>query len=199
MNYIDKTEIENIFQEGGAISTVLSNFEFRQEQYEMVQAVCDAFNDEKIALIEAGTGTGKTFAYLVPAIYYAVNNNARVVIATKTINLQEQIIHKDIPLLKEILKIDFKASLLKGRGNYLCKRKLFSLEKAPDLFRDSKEDEELDAIFEWADTAKEGSMSELYFNPLKKTWNKVCAESDNCLRSKCKYFRKCFFLRQRKR
>ncbi|MDW7681882.1 MAG: DEAD/DEAH box helicase, partial [bacterium] len=117
---LDIPRISQSLQPTGVVAKYLKNYEHRPQQVEMIKQIAVAFNDKKIAIIEAGTGVGKSLAYLIPAIYWSVQNKQRVVVSTRTINLQQQLIQKDIPFLKRILDIDFQAELVKGRSNYVC-------------------------------------------------------------------------------
>lgn len=194
---LDAAEVARAFAEDGLLARHLKNYEQRQEQVQMAQAVADAFNSSGVALIEAGTGTGKSLAYLIPAIIWAVRNEQRVVISTNTINLQEQLIKKDIPLLQRNSNIEFSAYLLKGRGNYLCKRKLMAAATDPALFPDAAS-EELDAISAWAEHSPSGCLSDLSFQPAWEVWDNLRCEGDQCSRSRCTHFQKCFFYRARR-
>ncbi|MDZ7289891.1 MAG: DEAD/DEAH box helicase [candidate division KSB1 bacterium] len=183
----------------GAIARQIENFESRPQQLKMLEKVAEAFNENKIAIIEAGTGTGKTLAYLLPAIEWSVKNRERTVIATGTINLQEQLVNKDIPLLQQTLDLKFRAELVKGRNNYACKRKLAEAATQPDLFAESAQQQELQAIIEWAGKTPDGSKTDLAFIPQEQVWEKIQSESDTTLRSKCKFYHECFFYNARRR
>ena len=192
-------ELSKLLLPGGPIAKLLPSYEEREEQLAMMRAVISAFNEDKIALIEAGTGTGKTLAYLIPAIYWAKTNEERVVISTNTINLQEQLIHKDIPLLGETLPIKFTALLAKGRGNYLCLRKLEAVRESPTLYADDEDKELLNALIAWARSTSTGDLADLNFIPKQSVWDELKSESDYCLRSKCPYFNDCFLNKARRR
>jgi len=185
-------EITNVFIEGGLISAALTSYEFRPEQLNMAHHICESFNNSGIYLIEAGTGTGKTFAYLVPAILYAILNKKRVVVSTNTINLQEQLLHKDIPFLQKALGKEFRVTLVKGRGNYLCKRKLRVEIEQFEIFPDD-DIKTFDLLYTWSQKTRDGSLSDLNFVPEREIWDKVCSEGDNCLRIKCPFYKECFF------
>ena len=146
---LDQQEITKIFSTGGTLNKALSVYEFRPEQLNMAHAVTQCLNAQGVSLIEAGTGTGKSFAYLVPSILYALLNKERVVVSTNTINLQEQLMHKDIPFLQRALGRDFRATLVKGRGNYVCVRKVQAEMEQFELFPDDDERETLKTIYEW--------------------------------------------------
>ncbi len=196
---LDVEKLKAFLLPDGEVSKVMgSRHELRLEQLEMVEAVGSAFNDETISLIEAGTGTGKTLAYLIPSIHWALLNSERVVISTNTINLQEQLIEKDIPLIHKSLGEDFKYSLVKGMGNYLC---LLRAETITDGLLELADDDEIDtlrSIVEWSKVTKDGSLSDLSFTPTEAIWDKVSAESESCLRVRCPHYSKCFFYKARR-
>ena len=189
-------EIGRVFAPDGMMAH-LKGYEQRDEQVRMALTVAEAFNKDKVTLIEAGTGTGKSLAYLVPSILWAVRNNQRVVISTNTINLQEQLIKKDLPFLACNSSIEFKAVLVKGRSNYACLRKLEQVEAEPSLFPDESS-HELTSIIEWSKACQDGCRSDLSFTPHGATWEEVCCEADQCSRSRCKHFNRCFFYRARR-
>ena len=189
-------EIGRIFAPDGMMAH-LKGYEQRDEQVRMALTVAESFNGDKVTLIEAGTGTGKSLAYLVPSILWAVRNNQRVVISTNTINLQEQLIKKDLPFLARNSAIEFKAVLVKGRSNYACLRKLEQVEMEPSLFPDESS-HELTTIIEWSKACQDGCRSDLSFTPHGATWEEVCCEADQCSRSRCKHFNRCFFYRARR-
>ncbi len=189
-------EIGRVFAADGLMAH-LKGYEQRDEQLRMAFAVAEAFNNDKVVLVEAGTGTGKSLAYLVPSILWAVRNNQRVVISTNTINLQEQLIRKDLPFLAKNSSVEFKAALVKGRSNYACLRKLEHAEAEPSLFPDESS-AELTSIIEWSKGCQDGCRSDLSFTPRGSTWEEICCEADQCSRSKCKYFNRCFFYRARR-
>ena len=195
---LDVAELTGLLGQNGPIASRLNGFEYRPQQMDMIDAISQAFNDKKIAVVEAGTGTGKTMAYLLPAIYWAVRNKSRVVISTNTINLQEQLVNKDIPLLKKVIDFEFEAVLVKGRSNYVCLRKAEDL--SLDLAAQAEEDEyeELQHLLQWAKKSQDGSKSDLTIVPTASAWEKIAAESDTCTRSKCKHFRNCFVNKARR-
>jgi len=189
-------EIRGIFAPNGMMSH-LKGYEQRDEQLRMACSVAEAFNHDQVTLVEAGTGTGKSLAYLIPAILWSIRNNQRIVISTNTINLQEQLIKKDLPFLARNTGFDFKAVLVKGRGNYACLRKLDHAEAEPSLFPDEST-QELTSIIEWSKGAKDGCKSDMAVTPRASTWENVCCEADQCNRSQCKFFNRCFFYRARR-
>ncbi len=196
---LDTSDLRKHFDPEGTLSRLLPTFEFRQSQVDMLERVVESFNEGKLALIEAGTGTGKTFAYLVPAIFWAIKNKERVVISTNTINLQEQLIHKDIPALRSALGMNFEAVLVKGRGNYLCQRKLEALKPDPQLTFEGDQVAIFEDLATWAAGTEDGSLSDLPFVPPQEIWEKVSAESDFCAIQRCGRFQDCFANRARRR
>jgi len=190
-------ELEQVFGTSGLLAKHLKGYEQREEQVRMAYSVATAFNENTVALIEAGTGTGKSLAYLIPALLWAVRNDQRVVISTNTINLQEQLIKKDIPLLQRHAATEFAACLVKGRGNYLCLRKLEGILDEPSLFPDSAT-EELQAIAAWSETTRSGCLSDLSFHPAREVWDDLRCEADQCGRSRCPQFNRCFFYKVRR-
>ncbi len=191
-------EIERFFTPGGVLSSSLDGYEHRDEQVQMAFSIAEAFNEERVAVIEAGTGTGKSLAYLLPAVFWALRNRERVVVSTNTINLQEQLIKKDIPFLREKGGLSFRAVLVKGRSNYLCLRKLKAVATEPSLFREEGSAGELEALVEWSRKTGEGCRNDLSFIPREEIWEEVCCEADQCGRVKCSHYGKCFFYTARR-
>ena len=190
-------EIERFYAPDGVLSQALPGYEHRPEQTRMALTLAEAFNEEKVAVVEAGTGTGKSLAYLLPAALWSVRNKERVVVSTNTINLQEQLIQKDIPFLQQHAEIKFRAVLVKGRGNYLCLRKLHVNAADASLFKDDTA-QELDAIVAWSKKTEDGCRSDLSFIPKDEVWEELCCESDQCGRVKCSYYARCFFYKARR-
>jgi ATP-dependent DNA helicase DinG len=188
---LDARELMQFVSEKGPLSSILPSFEERESQKDMIAHICDTFNRGGIALIEAGTGIGKSIAYLLPAIRWAHDNNEKVVIATNTINLQEQLLYKDIPDLLKSMDIDISYILMKGRGNYLCLNRLH--EAQSDLFSLIEEEEvdQFNAIGEWLQTAEEETLSHLPFVPKPSLWDKINSQTGTCLGGRCPYFSKC--------
>ncbi len=199
ISQIELEPLRQILRPGGKLAGVLPVYEYREAQIDMLESVVKAFNEEKIALIEAGTGTGKTMAYLLPAVRWALANKKRVVISTNTINLQEQLIKKDIPLIRQLLEEHFSVELVKGRSNYVCLRKLYEAETQPGLFELDEAKQELKRIAEWARRTEDGSRSDLGTAVSDKVWEKIQSESDTTLRSRCPYYNRCFFYQARRR
>lgn len=193
--------LENILGANGAIARRLGErYEFRPQQLEMAAAVQDALENNHPAMIEAGTGVGKSFAYLLPVIDWAVKNKKRVVISTHTISLQEQLIYKDIPLLQSVYPDEFTAILVKGRNNYLCQRRLEQTRRRQDsMFETNDQRESLWMIEEWAGQTTDGSLADLPRSPEPGVWDKVCAEHGNCLGKKCPHYKPCFWQAAKRR
>ena len=190
-------QIAELLGPDGVIAGKLADYEDRPEQLHMAFVVADAFNQGQLAVIEAGTGTGKSLAYLVPALLWARANQERVVISTRTINLQEQLIRKDLPFLQRATGIEFYAVLVKGRSNYFCRRRGETAGRELGLF-DRQQVEELEQIIQWAETTGDGSKEDLAFIPSYQTWEEVCCEADQCARVRCQHYRQCFFHKARR-
>lgn len=197
VHLLDPTRLREAFTPTGSLATMLPQFEARPQQIEMMTKVADAFNNDRIAVIEAPTGIGKTFAYLVPAIEWAVNNRERVVVSTRTINLQEQLIFKDIPVLQKCLGIKFNAVLVKGRNNYVCLRRF---ERAvSELFYDDEATQAaVEKLSEWVQKTEDGSRSDLSFVPPRDLWERICSEADSCTGNYCPMAKRCFVMRARR-
>jgi ATP-dependent DNA helicase DinG len=199
------TQVEQIFSNRGVFSKS-RNFEFRPQQQEMAVAVARALTEKQHLLVEAGTGVGKSFAYLVPSILFAVAQGKKAVISTHTINLQEQLIEKDLPVLERVLPVKFNYTMLKGRQNYLCTRRLRKARLQADGLFTSPEVEELKRIEEWSKKTRDGSLSDFEIEPDPKVWSHVCSERGLCTPKICGFqsdFAKdhgvCFFQRARSR
>lgn len=194
---IDPEFARELLKPDGPLNNNLKGFELRPQQIEMMLTIIKTYNENGIALIEAGTGTGKSIAYLIPAILFALKNNERTVISTNTINLQEQLLNKDLPTLLKAFNFEIKVVLMKGVGNYLCLRKLQeALEEKHQLT--DQETEELEQIEAWSQVTKEGSKSELAMMPSYATWEKVNVETDLCTQSKCPHYQQCHFFKARR-
>ncbi|MGO4541273.1 ATP-dependent DNA helicase DinG [Paenibacillus sp. 2TAB19] len=172
------------------------NYEEREAQTEMFQEVYNALNSDQHLLIEAGTGTGKSLGYLIPALYYGIRNNKKIVVSTHTINLQEQLRQRDIPLLEDVLPFPFKASIFKGRGNYLCLRKFEGKVNTKDLV--SPIDDVITAaqMVVWLGETETGDQEELNFgNKGADFWSTVASDADSCLNRACPWFKRCYYHR----
>src|SRR5437764_9898767 len=189
--------IRAIFSEKGQLSKA-KNFEFRPPQQEMAMAVARALEEEGHLVVEAGTGVGKSLAYLAPAILFALEQHKKAIISTHTINLQEQLLYKDIPILKKILPVEFEAALMKGRQNYLCPRRLErALAQRTDLFT-GPEQKELERIADWATQTSDGTLSDIWFEPDPKVWTQVCSEAHICTKKSCGERANCFYQQTRR-
>ena len=195
---VDGARAAALLAPGGAVGTALDGYEHRPQQLEMLSAVARAFNDDSVLSVEAGTGTGKSLAYLVPAILWSRANQQRVVISTHTINLQEQLVFKDLPLLTQRAGLEARVALVKGRGNYLCRRKAAQAEAQPGQLVDDELQHELRALLAWARTTSDGSLGDLPVRPRAEVWEQVVSENDNCLRARCPFYSKCFFYEARR-
>jgi ATP-dependent DNA helicase DinG len=206
----------------GRIAARLANYECRPQQLEMAAAVERAIRAQRHLVAEAGTGVGKSFAYLVPAILAATereaiveaslrdansavsekppNGTPKIVVSTHTISLQEQLIHKDLPLLNSVIPREFSAVLVKGRRNYLSRRRLdLALARSQSLFNDDAQLEQLRKIRKWAKATAEGSLSDLSFQPLGQVWDEVASDSGNCMGRRCPTYKECFYYKDRRR
>ena len=193
-------EVGEVLGPGGIISDHLQGYEFRSAQVEMAHAVLEAFETDRPLLAEAGTGVGKSFAYLVPAILRAVQHGERVIISTDTLSLQEQLIRRDIPFLQEVLPFRFEAALAKGRGNFLCLRRLhLALQRQGDLLSGPAESEGLGRIAAWSRETGDGSRSDFDVEPDRDLWSQVAAERGNCMGRRSPHHKDCFYQRARAR
>lgn len=190
---IDAAAAMALLSADGAVGVALDGFEERPQQLAMLRAVVTAFNDDGILSVEAGTGTGKSLAYLVPAILWSRANQQRVVISTHTINLQEQLVQKDLPLLTQRAGLEARVALVKGRGNYLCRRKVAQAEAQPGQLLEDEHLPELRQVLDWARQTSDGSLADLPVRPRPEVWEQVVSENDNCLRARCPYYSSCFF------
>lgn len=199
---VDPFDVLGTLGEGGAIARSLGAWENRPSQRDMAAYVADGYNDGGVLLLEAGTGVGKSFAYLVPALAWARANKERTVVSTNTINLQEQLVGKDLPLLRKALTDDDYSptfALLKGWRNYLCLSRLNSATQAQRTLLEQDRLTELYDLAEWAGRTADGTLSELPATPSQDVWDEVSAEADLCTRTKCDYFDRCFLFKARRR
>src|SRR5947209_5759285 len=184
----------------GSIAKLWPEFEARREQLDMAEAVADAIAGPNHLMVEAGTGVGKSFAYLVPAIQAALAiKDCRVVISTHTISLQEQLLRKDIPFLQSVMPQEFRVALGKGRANYLSKRRLrVAQQKMLTLAPDRTAGDQLVQIGKWAKRSEDGSKSDLPFVPQPAVWDLVESDHGNCLGRNCPDNGECFYMRSRR-
>ena len=219
------SSVAEILGPGGRIAARMANYEHRQEQLAMAGAVERALREKHHLIVEAGTGVGKSFAYLVPAIL-AVTSLApastrgerplegaaklgeqdepgpkkRIIISTHTISLQEQLLNKDIPLLRSVMPQEFSAVLVKGRGNYISLRRMNNAaEKSHSLFQTQEEMDDLRQIIAWSKKTGDGSRSDLSFQPGPAVWDEVASDSSNCLGRNCPTYKQCFYYQARRR
>lgn len=212
----------DILGPAGRIAARLANYEHRPQQLAMADAVARAIAEKRHLVAEAGTGVGKSFAYLVPAILAATEPEAtvaetlrdsesavseklpysspKIVVSTHTIALQEQLINKDLPLLNAVIPREFSAVLVKGRRNYLSLRRLeHALQRSQSLFSDDEQLDQLRQIRKWSKTTADGSLSDLSFQPAGQVWDEIASDSGNCLGRRCPTFAKCFYYKDRRR
>lgn len=190
--------LADIFEKDGLLTEEMPRYEYREAQGKMADAVEKVLQEKRHLMVEADTGVGKSIAYLVPSIMWAVRNEKKVVVSTNTINLQEQLVYKDIPLLKKIIPHQFNAVLVKGRGNYLCLRRFHrALEDSDGQLIPSEYRAELEYLEDWIKGTKDGSTADMAEQPPQKLWDEICCELDNCLGKKCPFYSACFFQRER--
>ncbi len=223
-------DINAILGPKGSISRRIKNYEHRNEQIAMAEAVANALQNRNHLIVEAGTGVGKSFGYLVPAILYATsaenamagkvksdapvkgNKNSksegdddddsvkRIIVSTHTISLQEQLITKDLPLLKAVIPREFTSVLVKGRGNYMSKRRLeLANTRSVNLWSNEQDHDHLNFVMEWARSTNDGSLSSMSFRPPGNVWDEVASDSGNCMGRKCKHHESCFYYAARRR
>lgn len=195
---VDADELAALLSPGGALAARFPGYEYRPQQVEMLRAVCQALNAPAHLLVEAGTGTGKSLAYLLPAIRFATQNGRRVIISSNTINLQDQLFQKDIPDLQRLLDIPFRAALLKGRANYLCLRRLEAFRRSRQLSADQAR--VLAKILVWLPQTETGDRAELLLiGEENQVWSQIESTPETCLGDRCPYMARgeCFFYRAR--
>jgi ATP-dependent DNA helicase DinG len=191
-------EIAELFGPQGTLASI-RGFEWRPEQQRMAEGVAAALAGRSHLVVEAGTGVGKSLAYLIPSVLHAVRTGRKALISTHTINLQEQLLYKDVPLVKGLIAQDFEAVLLKGRQNYVCPTRLArALRHGGDLFT-TEEKPEIERIQEWAATTSDGSLSDLPFEPAQQIWAQVCSEQHLCTPKTCGRDSGCFYQSARRR
>ncbi|MBM79522.1 MAG: helicase [Planctomycetaceae bacterium] len=197
-------DVPSILGDDGCISRRLPDYESRREQFEMAEAVAESIAAKQHLVVEAGTGVGKSFAYLVPAILHATSggkdNRKRVVISTHTISLQEQLFFRDIPFLNAVLPVEFSSVLVKGRSNYISKRRLKSAqERIMTLLAEPQESQQLQDVVNWSKQTTDGTKSDLSFRPLPQVWDEVQSEQANCMGKKCSTYNECYYYAARRR
>ncbi|MBA2448855.1 MAG: DEAD/DEAH box helicase family protein [Chloroflexi bacterium] len=196
---LDIEKLSGLLEARGAVAQALDGFEERAEQRQMLEAVAEAYNDGETLLVEAGTGTGKSLAYLLPSLYFAVVNRRRVVVSTNTINLQDQLRDKDLPDLLRATGLAARVSVLKGRGNYLCLRRWLSLLDAREL--SPAERMLLIKTLLWLPRTESGDRAELRLSAEEEeAWSRLAAVAESCSPSRCSFHREgtCFVARARR-
>lgn len=200
-------DVDNILGPKGRIAARLKNYEFRKQQAEMAEAVAAAIAAREHLVVEAGTGVGKSFGYLVPAILSlaasqesSTGSKRRIVVSTHTISLQEQLISHDVPFLNSVIPLEFSAVLGKGRANYLSLRRLGkAVQRADSLLTTDDEHYQLKHINQWSQKTNDGSKSDLNLRLLRSVWDEVLSDTGNCMGRKCPTYEDCFYFKARKR
>ena len=198
MQATDLDAVETTFVSDGALPALLPGYEPRAQQVDMARRVAHAQNDGRVQIVEAGTGTGKSLAYLLPSAMRALANGERVAVSTRTIHLQQQLLRKDAPIARRLFGDELEVSLLKGRGNYLCKRKLEHRLSIVDEGMEAAERDGLLQIAEWASTTSDGSLTDLPFVPDRDLWESVQSNTEHTLRVRCPHYETCFYYRSRR-
>ena len=197
---VEASEIEEIFSSGGVFDVAFPGYEQRTGQVEMAKSVALALNQGDVAALEAGTGIGKSYAYLVPSILWAVKNRGRVVISTATIPLGEQLVHRDLPALQRVLGIDFRFALIQGRRNYACRRKTKQVASEPEIFSDDDDRSSWVAdIIDRLNQAKQGTRQEMPGEVPDDVWVDFQSTSDQSLKTRCPHYRECFYYEARRK
>jgi len=182
---LDIEEISAILEHGGAFDQHFPQYEYRSQQVAMLRSVSKAFSEGRHLMVEAGTGTGKSMAYLIPAAFWAIQNGARVVISTNTINLQDQLVNKDIPDLTNVLRLNLNTAIIKGRSNYLCPRRFENFRKrGPE---NADEMRVLAKVLVWLQATKSGDRAEINLNSPadREIWMKISSEDEGCTTETC--------------
>jgi ATP-dependent DNA helicase DinG len=195
---LDPEEIAATLAPGGPVSDAHGAYEDRPTQRDLARAITRAYNEGGVAVLEAGTGTGKSVAYLIPAIFWSLRNRERTVISTNTINLQEQLVRKDLPFLHRALGEKFRFALVKGRGNYISIRRAKLAQQTQTVLFDDMQQNSLAALLQWLESTEDGSLQDLPFTPSPDLWDEVVSDSDVCLRAKCPHFEQCFYQKARR-
>lgn len=198
-----KEQVYGIFDQDGSLCSGLDTFEFREGQLNMALDVLECYNGNLVGAIEAGTGIGKSYAYLVPALFYAVDairngDKDRTVVATSTINLQRQLLEKDIPTLFRVLGLECPVAIAVGRGNYLCLRRLAGEVEGNALFKDDGVSD-VSRLHRFANESETGLRSDFNGRLDPLVWSSVCSDSDLCMGGKCPFFSRCFYFKAKKK
>ena len=193
---LDPDRLCAALEAGGAVSRRLPSYEIRESQLDLMRLIIRGFNEDALVAAEAGTGVGKSFAYILPALMFALANDERILLSTATITLQQQLFDKDIPLVISALGKKIKVVLVKGRGNYLCRRRLEDAIREQSLYEE--DDRDIRAVLAWSEVTKTGSRSDLSFMPRDELWSRICSEADLCMGMRCPERERCFVLALRK-
>ncbi len=198
--------VNDVLGDGGSIARRLKNYESRPQQIEMANAVERAIENRQHLVVEAGTGTGKSFAYLVPTILAATakqgegGKRKKVIISTHTISLQEQLFGKDIPFLNAVMPVEFSAVLVKGRSNYISLRRMKgAVDRSNSLYSRPDEIAQLEKVVEWSRNTTDGSLADLDFKPMSSVWDEVHSDHGNCMGKKCPTHEQCLYYKARRR
>ena len=195
---LEPGSVRAVLAPGGAVASAHRAYEDRPTQRDMAASAAGAYNDGGVLVAEAGTGTGKSIAYLIPAVQWAVRNRERTIVSTNTINLQEQLVTKDLPFLRSALDLPFRYALVKGRRNYISiRRARLAMETAAALLEGAQA-KELEALESWLESTEDGSLQDLPFEPSPEVWDEVESDGDVCLRSRCPHFEDCFYQKARR-
>ncbi|MFY9343420.1 MAG: helicase C-terminal domain-containing protein [Planctomycetota bacterium] len=197
----DGLDVQSLLGPDGPVARRLEGWEARPQQVQFARAVEQALADRKHLIAEAGTGTGKSFAYLLPAAVHAEAHQGEgpVIVSTRTIALQEQLEHKDLPFLHAVLPFEWSSVTALGRNNYLCLRRMHLAEREQHLFEDPERRDQLARIAAWSLSTREGTRQDLPFPPLPEVWEEVQAEHGNCLQRACPHYNHCHWQRARRR
>ena len=198
MLVMDEHTMREYFGQGGMLSRAIPSFEYRAEQLVMATAVAKSLEDGGHLMVEAGTGTGKSLAYLIPAVLWAIENDQTVVVSTYTKTLQDQLLHHDIPLLRQKLGLSFRYSLCMGQENYLSLRRMQRAGQT-GMFNNTLEERQLSDVFKWAQNTATGLRGDLPFEPLGSVWEEVGRQKELCMGKNCPTYATCFYFKERKR
>ena len=191
---IESRDVQQIFST--RLPDVIDGYEARDGQIQMSLAVAEAFNEQRIVALEAGTGTGKSLAYLAPSVVWALQNEGRVAVSTYTLTLQNQLATSDLPLLHRS-GLKFEYAVMKGRSNYLCRRKL--AEALNEEIEDPTLKSQLQALGEWIEATPDGTRADLGFSMTDEDWDRVASDHDQTLRARCPHFNECFYYQARRK
>ncbi len=198
LELLEAEEVSAALAPGGPVSRQHAGYEDRPTQRDLSVAVAEAYNAGGVLVAEAGTGTGKSIAYLIPAVKWAIANRERTVVSTNTINLQEQLVAKDLPFLRKALDVPFRYALVKGRGNYISIRRARLAVETAGMLLEGAQARELEALEAWLERTSDGSLQDLPFEPSPEVWDEVQSDGDVCMRAKCPHFEDCFYQKARR-